>query len=89
MKSAVAVENREQGTSRFNLRALVLAVVLCVLVVLSSGCASWWTYPGETAAEGNRRHKRVVRNNFEQMRADIDMVLLLDRPSNLTDKRLP
>ena len=89
MKSAVAVENRGQGMSRFNLRALALALILCVLVVLSSGCASGWNYPGETAAEGGRRHKRVVRNNFEQMRSDIDMVLLLDRPSNLTDKRLP
>lgn len=74
---------------RFNLRALALALVLCVLVALSSGCRSGWNYPGETAAEGRRRHKRVVRNNFEQMRADIDMVLLLDRPSHLTDKRLP
>ncbi len=89
MKSVVAVEKTEQGMRRFNLRALALALVLCVLVVLSSGCATGWNYPGETAAEGSRRHKRVVRNNFEQMRADIDMVLLLDRPSHLTDKRLP
>lgn len=89
MKSVVAVENREQRTSRFSVRAMVLGLVLGALVVMSSGCGSWWTYPGETAAEANRRHKRVVRNNFEQMRADIDTVLMLDRPSNLTDKRLP
>jgi hypothetical protein len=89
MKSVVAVERREQGMGRFNLRALALALVLCVLVLLPCGCVSWWTYPGETAAEANRRHKRILSNNFEQMRADIDMALLLDRPSNLTDKRLP
>lgn len=89
MKSVVAVKNTEQGMSRFNLRALALAVLLGALIVLSSGCGSWWTYPGETAAEGSRRHKRVVRSNFEMMRADIDTVLLLDRPSMLTDKRLP
>lgn len=89
MKSVVAVETREQGTGRFNLRALALALILCVLVLMSCGCASWWNYPGETAVEGNRRHKRIVQTNFEMMRADIDTVLLLDRPSNLTDKRLP
>jgi hypothetical protein len=89
MKSVVAEKNTKQGVSRYNLRALVLALILGALVVLSCGCGSWWTYPGETAAEGNRRHKRVVKNNFEEMRADIDTVLLLDRPSMLTDKRLP
>lgn len=89
MKSVVAVERTEEGTGRFNLHSLALALILCVLVLLPCGCASWWNYPGETAAEGNRRHKRIVRTNFEQMRADIDTVLLLDRPSNLTDKRLP
>ena len=89
MKSVVAVENREQRTSRFSVRAMVLGLLLGALVMMSCGCASWWTYPGETAAEANRRHKRVVRNNFEQMRADVDTVLLLDRPTMLTDKRLP
>lgn len=89
MKSVVAVEKKEQWMRRFNLRALALALILCVLVILPCGCASWWNYPGETAAEGKRRHKRVVQTNFEMMRADIDTVLLLDRPSNLTDKRLP
>ncbi len=89
MKSVVAQNNTKQGTSRFNLRALTLALILGALVVLSCGCGSGWNYPGETAAEGSRRHKRVVRNNMEMMRADIDTLLLLDRPSMLTDKRLP
>lgn len=89
MKSVVAVERTKQRMRRFHLRALVLGSILCVWVILSSGCASGWNYPGETADEGSRRHKRVVQTNFEMMRADIDTVLLLDRPSNLTDKRLP
>lgn len=69
-----------------NLRALALAFVLCALMLLPCGCGS---YPGETAAEANRRHKRVVRTNTQAMRSDIDTVLMLDRPSHLSDRRLP
>jgi hypothetical protein len=89
MKSVVADKNTKHRISRVNLRALTLALILGALVLLSCGCSSGWNYPGETAAEGHRRHKRVVRTNMEMMRADIDAVLLLDRPSLLTDKRLP
>lgn len=44
---------------------------------------------GETAAEGHRRHKRVIRTDQQEMMADIDRVLLLNEPSSLTDKRIP
>jgi hypothetical protein len=44
---------------------------------------------GETEAEGRRRHIRTSRINRQQMMADIDAVLLLDKPSTLTDKRMP
>ena len=45
--------------------------------------------PGETTAEGGRRHERVLRLNQQEMMADIDRILLLDRPSELTDLRIP
>ncbi len=66
---------------------VVLAVLLSVLVFLPSGCAQ--EQPGETLAEGQRRHKRVLRINHQEMMEDIDKFLLLDRPSRLTDKRIP
>jgi hypothetical protein len=44
---------------------------------------------GETEAEAHRRHLRVSRINRQQLMDDIDKVLLLDKPSKLTDKRIP
>jgi len=66
---------------------LILALFLWILVFLPYGCS--FSQPGETAAEGRRRHDRVTRINQQEMMADIDRVLMLDRPSRLTDKRIP
>lgn len=66
---------------------VILPVTLLVLAFMPFGCSS--SQPGETAAEGHRRHQRVVRINQQQLMADIDTVLLLDEPSKLTDKRIP
>jgi hypothetical protein len=67
---------------------VILVVALLVLVFMPFGCSSF-SQPGETAAEGHRRHQRVVRINQQEMMADIDAVLMLDEPSRLTDKRIP
>lgn len=67
---------------------VVLVVALLVLVFMPFGCSSF-SQPGETAAEGHRRHQRVARINQQEMMADIDAVLILDEPSRLTDKRIP
>ena len=66
---------------------VILIFALFVLVFVTFGCSSG--QPGETAAEGHRRHQRVVRINQQEMMADIDKALLLDKPSKLTDKRIP
>ena len=66
---------------------VILTFILLVLLFMPFGCSS--SQPGETAAEGNRRHQRVFRINQELLMADIDTVLLLDKPSKLTDKRIP
>jgi hypothetical protein len=60
---------------------------LCILGMMLGGCS--WRHPGETVAEVNRRHDRVLRLNSEMMLSDLDRVFMLDRPSRLTDKRLP
>ena len=86
MESIMAVGNRKQKVMGLTLRALALAFVLCALMLLPCGCGG---HPGETAAEANRRHKRILRVNGEELRSDVDRVLLLDRPSQLSDRRLP
>jgi len=66
---------------------VVLAFILCASVFLLFGCS--FKQLGETTAEGHRRHKRVLRTNQQELMEDIDRVLLLDKPSKLTDKRIP
>ena len=67
---------------------LILVATVLVFVFMPLGCSSL-SQPGETAAEGNRRHNRISRLNQQGMMADIDAVLMLDEPSKLTDKRIP
>ena len=67
---------------------VMLGIILCVLVFLPCGCG-FFEQPGETAAEGHRRHLRNMRINQQAFMEDIDKVLLIDKPSKLTDKRIP
>jgi len=87
MKSVTTVENRKERRRGLSLRFLALAAAAYVLMVLLAGCSL--RHPGETRAEIDRRHSRVLRLNNEMMLSDLDKVLLLDRPSKLTDKRIP
>ncbi len=66
---------------------VVLVFILCALVFIPFGCSS--KQLGETTAEGHRRHKRVLNTNQQELMGDIDRLLLLDKPSKLTDKRIP
>lgn len=70
----------------FSICKVILVVVLLSLVFMTFGCTS---QPGETAAEGSRRHDRVARINQQELMEDIDTFLLIDQPSKLTDKRVP
>ncbi len=45
--------------------------------------------PGETEAQGRRRHIRNARINQQELMEDVDKTLLVDKPSKLTDKRVP
>ena len=67
---------------------VILGIFLCTLVFLSYGCGSY-AQLGETEAEGRRRHLRNARINRQQLMEDIDKVMLMDKPSKLTDKRIP
>ena len=66
----------------------ILGVVLCALVFWLGGCKGYWAQPGETEAEGHRRHLRNLSLNQQQLSEDIDTVMLADQPSKLTDERI-
>ena len=82
MKDAKGVKSK-RAVSLFT-----FAFILCVLVFWLGGCSSYEQL-GETQAEGHRRHLRNLRVNQQELMADIDKVILLDKPSKLTDKRIP
>ena len=72
--------------NKVSVRFMMLVAVL-LGIILSLGCSM--DQPGETAAEGRRRHARIMRINSQEFWSDMDRALLLDKPSKLTDKRLP
>ena len=67
---------------------VIRVLILCALFLVPFGCRSY-DQMGETTAEGRRRHERVLRLNNQGMMDDLDTFMLLDRPSKLTDKRIP
>jgi hypothetical protein len=73
-----------RSTTKNGVYKAVWGIVLCALVVWLTGCAQ----PGESTAEGHRRHLRNIRINQQQMVEDIDTVLLSDKPTRLSDKRI-
>jgi hypothetical protein len=66
----------------------LLVVVLLTLAVMSTGCGLFGQ-PGKTAAEVNRDHIRTLKVNENEMMADVDKALLIDKPSKLTERHLP
>lgn len=66
----------------------ILGIVLFVLVFLPYGCCGYFSQPGETEAEGHRRHLRNLRINQQEMIQDIDRGMLFDKPAGTTDRRI-
>ena len=63
----------------------ILAVVLYTLIICSAGC-EYIAQPGETAAEGHRRHLRNLSINQQNLMSDTDRAALADKPSTATPK---
>ena len=71
-----------------SLHKAIMTIVLTALFLLPIGCSSY-EQPGETAAEGRRRHLRNERIDSGGFWADVDTFFLTDEPSKLSDKRIP
>ena len=67
---------------------VIVTLILSILFLLPGGCSSY-EQPGETAAEGRRRHLRNERIDQQELMADLDKLMQTDKPSRLTDKRIP
>jgi hypothetical protein len=87
MKNVKKLKSEKLKVRDFALSLFTFIITVCGLIILLGGCCC--DQPGETAAEGSRRHERVLRINQQEMMVDIDRILLLDRPSELTDLRIP
>lgn len=75
-----------KSVSSFLCKSL-LTIVLGVFIFALAGCST--QQPGESALEGDIRHRRMLRLNNQEMMSDIDRFLLTDEPSRLTERRIP
>jgi hypothetical protein len=66
----------------------LLCVLLCALALWLGGCNEPFAQPGETTAEGHRRHLRNLSINQQYLMHDIDRVIMFEEPSKLTDRRV-
>ena len=64
-------------------------LIVCIMFLWLVGCKSSWSQPGETVAEGHRRHLRNVSVNQQTLSGDIDRALLADKPSTAQPLRVP
>ena len=82
--------DREQGEmmKSVSLCRVILIVILGILFLLPGGCSSY-EQPGETAAEGRRRHLRNARIDQQELMVDVDKAAQTHEPSKLTDVRIP
>jgi hypothetical protein len=66
----------------------IWGIIFCALVFSLAGCSGYYAQPGETAAEGHRRHLRNLSVNHQNMMRDLDVFWLSDEPSKATIMRV-
>lgn len=67
-------------------KAFLLFSVLFALALFLSGCGR---NLGQTTSESNRNLNRTLQTNMQELKEDFDKVMLLDKPSTLSEKRIP
>jgi len=67
-----------------HVRLVLCLFVLSMVVSCLLGCNAG--APGLTAREVHRRHVDTMKTGILQMQDDIDAVLMIDRPSRLSEK---
>jgi hypothetical protein len=65
----------------------ILVIILCALVFCLAGCG-FFAQPGETEAEGARRHQRNLTINNQGLMRDLDTAFLWDEPSKTTELKI-
>ena len=66
---------------------MILTALLVSFAFALTGCSA--EQMGETTAEGQRRHARVLRLDKQGMNEDLDAFFMLDKPSRLTERTIP
>ena len=71
-------------TDFFEYSGLILRLcVLCAVILFVAGCMQG---EGESRGEIDQKHMRKINTGTRQMQDDIDSMLLMDKPSRLSDK---
>jgi hypothetical protein len=69
------------------IRLILCFCLFAILICSLTACrGSTRAAPGETVREVHTRHVGVVKTNWLEMQDDIDAVMMLDKPSRLSDK---
>ena len=63
---------------------MISCILLCDVLFTLVGCSRDYAQPGETAAEGHRRHLRNLSVNHQNMMRDLDVFWLSDKPDQAT-----
>ena len=84
MKSVATMGHGKAMTAGRTLRVVALAL-LGAMMLMATGCANM----GQTKTEAKLQRDRVFRLDLQELGEDVNVALMLDRPSRLTDKRLP
>ena len=80
------VEENMKKTYLFKYAGVVSRLgLLCLFICCLAGCMQG---EGQTRKEIDQMHMRKINTGTKQMQDDIDMMLLMDQPSRLSDKAI-
>ena len=72
--------------ARNKIQGFVYALCFVAVIFFAAGCTEQL---GETKKEGSIRHTRNARINRSELMEDLDKIFHFDKPSKLSDRRVP